>query len=182
MSDELTNNPFENGAAFNQFLMVAYNDLHQIAQRLFSTERDNHTLQPTALVHEAYLKLISRGSNTYWKNSGQFYAFAAGVMRQILVDHARKKNAVKRGGTEVIVPLIDEADVNSMFNLDILDLDQALLELAEKDPRKAELVELKFFGGLTNAEIAEQLGLSVKSIERDWRLSRAFLYSRVRKK
>lgn len=178
---EEQNQELDESQSFDDFLKEAYHELHRIARRLFASERGDHTLQPTALVHEAYIKLSKRMARNYWDNAGQFYAFATGVMRQILVDYARGKNAEKRAGTQIQVPLEDRDGEHGLKDLEILDLEMALKELECRDARKVKLVELKFFGGLTNQEAANALGLSVKSIERDWRLARAFLHSRIRK-
>lgn len=164
----------------DDFLAVAYHELHAIARRLFQAEKGQHTLQPTALVNEAFLKM-SQLEGLYCDNPQQFFAFTAGLMRQILVDHARTKKAEKRGGDVVFVEMPEVADPAGNRPLGILDLEQVLCELESKDPRKARLIELRFFGGLTHPEIAEVLKVSLGTVERDWRFARAFLYSRIKR-
>ncbi len=165
---------------FGEFLDEAYRELHRIARRLFVSERQNHTLQPTALVHEVFIKLSQSKAVNYWNNRGQFYALATRVMRQILVDYARSKRTEKRLVAQICAPMEDGVN-GALSSVEILDLEKGLLALEQKDTRKVKLVELKFFAGLTNQEIADTLFVSVKTVERDWRLARAFLHSRVRK-
>lgn len=153
-----------------------YDALRGLAAAYLHQERRDHTLQPTALVHEAYLKLAGKDD---WKSQTHFQAVAANAMRQILVDHARAKKAQKRGGDWVRVTLSAEAAAQGAPDIDILALDDALSCLAEIDQRKARVVELRFFGGLTCAEAAEEVGVSPKTAEADWYFARAWLRERL---
>ena len=156
-------------------LPLVYAELRRLAASYLSRERQGHTLQPTALVHEAYVRLIDQ-RQIDWHNRAQFIGLAAVMMRRILVNHARDRIADKRGGGAEHVPLTLAGEGIGAPELDLLDLHEALNDLTETDPRKGRIVELKFFGGLTTAEIAENLGLSVATVERDWKFARAWLY------
>jgi RNA polymerase sigma factor (TIGR02999 family) len=156
-------------------LPVVYAELRRLAAAYLSRERQGHTLQPTALVHEAYLRLTDQ-RQVDWTNRAQFIGLAAVMMRRILVNHARDRIADKRGGGAEHVPLTLAGEGIGAPEVDLLDLHEALNDLTETDPRKGRIVELKFFGGLTTAEIAENLGLSVATVERDWKFARAWLY------
>ena len=156
-------------------LPVVYAELRRLAAAYLSRERQGHTLQPTALVHEAYLRLTDQ-RQIDWTNRAQFIGLAAVMMRRILVNHARDRIADKRGGGAEHVPLTLAGEGIGAPEVDLLDLHEALNDLTETDPRKGRIVELKFFGGLTTAEIAENLGLSVATVERDWKFARAWLY------
>src|SRR5262249_24987140 len=134
------------------------------------------TLQPTSLVHEAYVRLSAQ--NPGWKNRAHFFAVASQLMRWILVDHARSRRAAKRLGKTMEVTLGDEAGTQPR-ELDIISIDKALNELAMADPRQAQIVELRFFGGLTHEEVASTLGISLRTVNRQWRLARAWLHQRV---
>lgn len=162
-------------------LMAAiYEDMHRLARSHMSRERGDHTLQPTALVNEAYLKLIDQ-RNTDWKDRVHFFAVASRIIRRILVDHAREKLALKRGGgagERVSMESVAEA-VSPVAGVDVIALDEALAELAEIDERQAKVVELRFFGGLTVPEIAELLGIAPRSVDRDWQAAKAWLYCRL---
>lgn len=151
-----------------------YEELKAIAQSRLRAERDGHTLSATALVHEAYVKLV-RQSDTDWQNRSHFYAIAARAMRRVLLDYAIARKAEKRGGGQPIVTL--EADsASTATNLDdIIAVDEALTRLAELDERQAQVVELRFFGGLTLEDIAKTLDVSLASVNRDWRMARAYL-------
>lgn len=153
-----------------------YEALRGLAAAYLRQERPDHTLQPTALVHEAYIKLAGKDD---WKSQTHFQAVAANAMRQILVDHARAKKAQKRGGDWLRVTLSAEAAAQGAPDIDILALDDALTSLAEIDKRKARVVELRFFGGLTCAEAAEEVGVSPKTAEADWYFARAWLRERL---
>jgi RNA polymerase sigma factor (TIGR02999 family) len=161
-------------AALDEMLPLVYQELRRIAVNRLRQERPNHTLQPTALVNEAYLRLIDQTS-VNWQNRAQFFGLAAEMMRRILVNHAHNRQAAKRGGGALQVSL--EVAVNSFEQKDVnlVALDEALKNLASIDPRKSQIVELKFFGGLTVEEIAEVLQVSSDTIERDWKLARAWL-------
>jgi RNA polymerase sigma factor (TIGR02999 family) len=161
-------------AVLDEMLPLVYDELRRIAANYLTRERSGHTLQPTALVHEAYVRLVSqRGAN--WRNRAQFYGLAANMMRRILVNHAVAKKAEKRGpGGKV--PLDDVTLFFEERSLDLLALDEALTRLSELDAEKSQIVELKFFGGLTTAEIADFTGRSARTVERDWNFARSWLY------
>jgi RNA polymerase sigma factor, TIGR02999 family len=156
-------------------LPIVYAELRRLAASYLSRERQGHTLQPTALVHEAYVRLIDQ-RQIDWTNRAQFIGLAAVMMRRILVNHARDRIADKRGGGAEHVPLTLAGEGIGAPEVNLLDLHEALNDLTATDPRKGRIVELKFFGGLTTAEIAEHLGLSVATVERDWKFARAWLY------
>lgn len=153
---------------------LAYDTLHGLAAGYLRRERPDHTLQPTALIHEAFLKLDRPGEGRGWQGKTHFQAVAARAMRQILVDHARQRNAQKRGGKWQRVTL-SSGDLGQQEDVDIMALDEAMDRLAELEQRKAQVVELRFFGGLTNAEAARHLGISPKTAEADWYFARAWL-------
>ena len=159
-------------------LSIVYGELRRLAASYLSRERPGHTLQPTALVHEAYLRLIDQ-RQIDWSNRAQFVGIAAVMMRRILVNHARDRVAAKRGGGAEHVPITLAGEGIGAPEVNLLDLHDALNDLAETDPRKARIVELKFFGGLTTGEIAETLGVSTATVERDWKFARAWLYRAV---
>lgn len=161
-------------AAQDALWPLVYRDLRRVAGQLMNGERGAHTLQPTALVHEAYLRLIDCRRLQY-RDRVHFYAIAARMMRRILVDHARARGARKRDGGERVVLDISSHLADSP-TADILDLDEALLRLEEMEPEKAKVVELKFFGGLTNDELAELLGCSEKTIRRHWKVAKLWLF------
>lgn len=155
----------------------AYEALRGLAAAYLSRERGDHTLQPTALVHEAFAKLASGVS--HFKSETHFQAVAANAMRQILVDHARARAARKRGGDWLRITLSDEQAAARGPDVELLALDEALEELARLDQRKAKIVELRFFGGLSCAEAAEEVGISPKTAESDWYFARAWLRDRL---
>jgi RNA polymerase sigma-70 factor, ECF subfamily len=165
-------------AARDALLPLVYDELRRIASRQMSRERDGHTLQPTALVHEAWMRLASAELDL--KDRAHFLAIAARVMRQVLVQHARGVNAEKRGAGVPRVELKDDLDVAdasaSPFDCDLLALDDALVKLASHDERKNHIVELKYFGGLTDKEISEALGVAVVTVRRDLKVAHAFLH------
>jgi len=163
-----------------QLLPVIYDELRGIAQGYLRQERANHTLQPTALVHEAYARLADQ-TVAPWSDAAHFRAIAARVMRQVLVDHARKHGSLKRGGDRVRVTLSGQATPNGGPDLDMLELDGAMNELRELHQRKAHVVELIFFGGMTHAEAARVVGVSQKTVEADWYAARAWLGNRIGK-
>jgi RNA polymerase sigma factor (TIGR02999 family) len=156
-------------------LPVVYQELHRLASRYMSQEPTGHTLQPTALVHEAYLRLIDQ-RRVDWRNRAQFLGLAANMMRRILVNHARDRSAHKRGGGAQPVSLSMVESPSGRPDVELIGLEEALERLAGHDPRKARVVELKFFGGLTIEEIAEVLQVSVATVEREWAFARAWLY------
>lgn len=159
-------------------LSIVYGELRRLAASYLRRERPGHTLQPTALVHEAYVRLMNQ-RQIDWSNRAQFVGLAAVMMRRILVNHARDRIADKRGGGAEHVPLTLAGEGIGAPEVNLLDLHEALNDLSETDPRKAKIVELKFFGGLTTDEIAETLGVSTATVERDWKFARAWLYKAV---
>lgn len=165
-------------SAAESLLPLVYSQLRAIAGGYFRGQRANHTLQPTALVHEAYLKLV-RGEGQGWRSQAHFCAVAATAMRQILATHAEARRAAKRGGDAQRVPLADVTTPSGEQRLDIVALDEALTLLREIDERQVRVIELWFFGGLPLAQIAEVLGVSERTVERDWRRARAWLNSRL---
>lgn len=162
-------------SALDQLTPIVYEELHRLAKSAFRNERANHTLQPTALVNEAYLQLA--GADVEWQSSGHFFALAARMMRRILVDHAEAKNTAKRGGGLAQVTL---ADVGSEQPLDVvLDVDRALKELSKQDETGAAALEMHQFGGLTQPQIALALGVSEVTVSRKLRFCRAWLHERL---
>ena len=158
----------------DEILPLVYDELRRIAANYLNRERADHTLQPTALVHEAYLRLVNQHS-VDWRNRAQFYGLAAQMMRRILVNHAEKKRAEKRGSDGEKVSFDETIAVTDELNLDLLALDEALNLLAEMDVEKARLVEMKFFGGMTIQEIAEVTKKSTATVEREWAFARGWL-------
>jgi RNA polymerase sigma factor (TIGR02999 family) len=165
-------------AAGQTLLPVVTDELRAIAGGLLRRERADHTLQPTALVNEAWMRLF-RSAGSAPEGRRHFFALAAKVMRQILVDHARSGKREKRGGGEAALPLDEALAAVAVERLDLLDLNSALEELAALDERQARVVELRFFGGLEAEEAADVLGVSLSTIEREWRAARAWLYQRL---
>jgi len=166
-------------SASDRLLPLVYEDLRRLARAYFLNERRSHTLQPTALVHEAYMRLVKWEAVT-WQNRAQFFAVAAQVMRHVLIDHARGKGSSKRDGGERI--LLEEADrLASSREIDVLRLEEALQLLAETDPRQAKIVEMRFFGGLSNVEAAHVLGVSERTIKREWSFAKAWLRRELRR-
>ncbi len=168
-----------NRAAESKLMPLVYQELRKLARRYMRLERRDHTLQATALVHEAYVRLVDQ-REVSWQNRAHFLAVAAQIMRRILVDHARAHQAAKRGGTERRISL-DTMVFTEEKATDILVLDEALTRLSERDRRQCRIVELRFFGGLTEEEAAEALGISVRTAKRDWRIAKAWLYHQVSK-
>ena len=170
-------NAIEQGdqAAAEQLLPLVYDELRKLAALKLSQEKPGHTLDATALVHEAYLRLVGSGEEPQWDNRRHFFAAAAEAMRRILVENARRKQAQKHGGGRQRQDLDAEALVAPEPNLDLLALDAALHRLAELDPLKARLVELRYFAGLTGDQAAAVLGLSTSSVDRHWVFTRAWL-------
>ncbi len=154
-----------------------YDELRRIAQKAMNNERPGHTLQATALVNEVYLRLDA--SDRRWNSRAHFFAAAAEAIRRILIDHARSRGAAKRGGALGRVPMDDSLAIAGAGDIDLLDLDEALKDLNDMDPRMARVVELRFFGGLDVAEVADVLGFSKRTIENDWTAARAWLRSRL---
>jgi RNA polymerase sigma factor (TIGR02999 family) len=160
----------------NDLLPMIYDELHKRAKAYLRRERQNHTLQPTALVHEAYLKLVDQRDDN-WQSREHFFAIAAQAMRRILVDHARNRHRLKRGGSNEDLPL-EEAllAVADESNVDLIALDEAMAKLAEFDPQRERIVELRYFGGLTVDEAAKALGISRATAARDWQVAKAWLH------
>ncbi|TVP46732.1 MAG: sigma-70 family RNA polymerase sigma factor [Gemmatimonadales bacterium] len=161
--------------AFNELFAALYPDLRRIALRHLRRERTDHTLSPTSLVHEAYLKLEHR-AEIPWHDRQRFLAFISRAMRRILVDHARQRASFKRGGGNHPVTLQTGSVIVHPRSTDLLALDEALARLGERDPRLERVVECRFFGGLSSAETAEALGVSLRTAERDWMRARAYLH------
>lgn len=155
---------------------VVYDELRRLAKSFLSRERSNHTLQPTALVHEAYIRLIGQGE-IEWQDRAHFFGFSARLMRQILIEYARGRNRLKRGGEfKTQIELDDAVSFSVAGQLDVLAVDDALNKLEALDKRQAEIVELKFFGGLTVEEIAEVLGISPATVKREWSTAKLLLH------
>jgi len=166
--------------ALNRLLPLVYDQLKEVAARALHAERPDHTLQPTALVHEAYMRLV--GQRAPWHDRAHFFAIAAQAMHRILVDYARAHRASKRGGSAARVPLDETNDdpAEHVVELDdVLEIDEALAELAVLDRLEARIVELRYFGGLTIEESAEALNVSPATVKREWRMARAWLYRRL---
>ena len=161
-----------------QVLPMVYDELRKIAARHLQRERNDHTLQATALVHETYLRL-SQEHRLEWEGRAQFFAFAAHLIRRILVDHARHRRRAKRGGGAHRMTLAEAEEIFSTKPPDLVALDDALSSLAELDRRKAAVVELRFFGGLTLVETAAYLNVSPETVSRDWRRAKAWLYDEL---
>ena len=160
--------------ARDRLLTLIYQELRRRAAAHLRRERPDHTLQPTALVHEAYLRLVDQRAP--WHNRGQFFGVASQIMRRILVDRARARKMNKRSGQWARVTLDDALAVTPAVDLDVLDLDAALTELATFDARKSQIAELRFFTGLSLEETGRELGVSLATVERDWQAARAWLF------
>jgi RNA polymerase sigma factor (TIGR02999 family) len=167
-------------SARDALLPLIYEELRRRADAYLRRERRGHTLQPTALVHETYLRLV--GQDVAWKNRAHFFALASEMMRRILVDHARARKAGKRAGGWTRVELDEAVEISDERDVDLVLLDEALVELSALDARHGQIVELRFFGGLTLEEIAEVLDVSVRTVKRDWTLARTWLYRRLRER
>jgi len=165
--------------AERELLPVVYGELHRLAAALMRRERAAHTLQATALIHEAYLQLTDQRDKD-WQNRVHFFAVAAQVMRRVLVDHARTRGAVKRGGAYRQVSLDEALMLTSDQSDEIVAIDEALSRLAQLDPRQGRVVELRFFGGLTEDETAHVLGVATRTVKRDWRVAKAWLHGELK--
>jgi len=163
--------------ARDELLPLIYGELRRRAAAHLRRERRGHSFQPTALVHEAYLRLVEQ--KVPWQNRAHFFGLASEMMRRILVDHARGRKRSKREGGWTRVELDEAVAISEQRDIDLVLLDQALQELSELDPRHGRIVELRFFGGLTLEETAEVLGVSPATVKRDWSLARAWLYRRL---
>ncbi|HEV7890039.1 MAG TPA: sigma-70 family RNA polymerase sigma factor [Pyrinomonadaceae bacterium] len=164
----------------DDLLPVVYGELRKLASSYLRRERVGHTLQPTALVHEAYMRLVDQ-TQVQWQNRAHFFGVAAQMMRRILVDHARAHEAEKRGGEFQKLSLDENIDVSGERDVNLVALDDALNLLAEIDPQKMKIVELRFFGGLSVEETAEVLGVSAPTVKRQWRMAKAWLYGQVKR-
>jgi RNA polymerase sigma factor (TIGR02999 family) len=164
--------------AMNQLMPLVYDELRKIAAAYLHREGAAHTLQTVELVNEAYLRLIDQ-SRVNWQSRSHFYGIAAQMMRRILVDHAREKQAAKRGSGEANLTLDDALQVSARKDLDILALDDALKTLSQFDARQSQIVELRYFGGLELTEVATVLGIGLSTVKRDWNLAKAWLYNQL---
>ena len=167
-----------NQSALDELYPLVYDELHRLARRYMSRERKGHTLQTTALINEAYVRLVDQ-KNVHWANRSHFFAISAQIMRRILIDHARRHAYAKRGGGAQQVSLDEALTVSSARGSDLLRLDEALKILADMDPRRSQVVELRYFGGLNNEEIAGVLHISENTVTRDWNMARAWLYQQL---
>lgn len=166
--------------AYRQLFPLVYEELRRLAHRHMRRERPGHTLQTTAVVHEAYLRLIDQ-KHVRWQNRAHFFAIAARMMRRILITHAQSHAYAKRGGGALKVSLDEAATLSRERAGELVALDEALTSLAAIDPRRSQVVELRFFGGLSNEEIAEVLETSANTVTRDWNVARAWLYREMGK-
>ena len=166
--------------AANQLLPVVYDALRRLAKQRMESEAPNHSLQPTDLVHEAYMRLVGGESVQGWQNRAHFFAAAAEAMRRILVEHARKKLAQKRGGDLQRVDLIDVVRHGNLGDSQLLDLDEALTEFETLEPEKSQIVKLKFFAGMTLEESAQTMGISRATAQRHWTYARAWLFGKLK--
>ncbi len=167
--------------ALEDLMPLVYDELHRQAARFLRRERPNHTLQTTALIHEAYIKLIDQ-HDLRFNSRAHFYAIAANIMRRILVDHARAKNRAKRGGNAETLQFDEDATViQSGQSVDLIALDEALTRLATHDPQQARIVELRYFGGLTLEETAETMRVSRTTVATDWAMAKAWLHRELTK-
>ena len=161
-------------AALDQLMPLVYSELHRLAHRHIKKERPGHTLQTSALLNEAFLRLVDQ-RDVHWHGRAHFFSIAAQMMRRILVDYARSRRYAKRGGDAKQVSFNEELLVSRQLSADVIEVHEALNELANIDERKSKVVELKFFGGLSNEETAEVLGVSPGTVMRDWTLAKAWL-------
>jgi RNA polymerase sigma factor (TIGR02999 family) len=167
-----------NQSALDELYPLVYDELHRLARRYMSRERKDHTLQTTALINEAYVRLVDQ-KNVNWANRSHFFAISAQIMRRILIDHARRHAYAKRGGGAQQVSLEEVAAIVPNQGRELVRLDEALKTLAERDPRRSQVVELRYFGGLNNEEIASVLHVSENTVTRDWNMARAWLYQQL---
>lgn len=170
-----------NRDALDELFPLIYDELKRVAANKLKNERSDHTLQPTALVHEAYLRLIEQNS-VDWNNRVQFFGLAAEMMRRILTNHAVARNADKRGGAHLKIELDEAVVFATGRGVDLIALDEALTELGAVDPKQAQIVELRFYTGLKVDEIATLLDISDSTVKREWRLAKAWLYDRLGEK
>ncbi len=166
--------------AHSRLVNLVYQELHSRAANYLRYERRDHTLQPTALVNEIYLKLINQ-KDISWQNRAQFYGVAAQMMRRVLVDHARNRAADKRGGDIIKVSIDEVANLSEPQGIDLMVLDDALSRLTQLDLRQSQIVELRFFGGLSVEETAKALGVAAITVMREWRIAKMWLYNELKK-
>jgi len=166
--------------ALDQLMPLVYKELHLIASRYLRRERQGHTLQTTALINEAYLRVVNQNS-VNWQNRAQFFGVAAQMMRRILVDHARSHLYAKRGGGAEKLTLDEAIATPQERDFELVALDDALITLAAIDPQQSRIIELRFFGGLTIEETADVLGISPATVKRDWNIAKAWLYGEIKR-
>jgi RNA polymerase sigma factor (TIGR02999 family) len=166
--------------ALDRLMPVVYGELRRIAAHFMRGQKPGHTLQTSALVNEAFLRLVD-SSRVNWQGRTHFFAISAQLMRRILVDAARRKNSQKRGGDRVRITLDEKVDAPATTEMDLVNLDEALLRLAELNPRHSRIVELRYFGGLTEEQVAETLNISTRTVRRDWSVARAWLYRELQR-
>ena len=166
-------------AALDKLVPLVYDELRRLAHHYMRQEREGHTLQTTALVNEAYVRLIDQNS-VHWQGKAHFFAIAAQMMRRILVDYARSRRYAKRGGEGRQVTFDESAIVSPQRGAEMVAVDEALTDLAQHDARKSKIVELRFFGGLNIEETAEVMGISPTTVQREWRSAKAWLYQAIR--
>lgn len=167
-----------NQAALDELVPLVYDELRRLAERYLRRERAGHTLQATALVNEAYLRLVNQ-QQVNWQNRAHFFGAAANLMRQILMQHARQRHAEKRGGEREKIYLDEAGPLAESRDLDLIALDDALNDLAAVSPQQSRIVELRYFGGLTIEETAEVLGISPATVKRDWNMAKAWLHREI---
>ena len=161
--------------AFDRLIPLVYDDLRSIAHRRLAGERRGHTLNTTAVVHEAYLQLVNQATAS-WRDRAHFFAVASRVIRHLLIDYARRSRAQKRGGGDLLIPLRDNLAGQTPRTVELLALEEAMLELARRDARLERVVECRFFGGMSVRDTATALGVSERTVERDWKRAKAHLY------
>jgi len=164
----------DDDSAAAEVLPIVYDELRALAVSFFKSEDPNHTLQPTALVHEAFIKLAGKSRND-WKNRAHFFAIASKAMRWILKDHARRKKAIKRGGAQQKVTLSGIEEPSGEKPINLIALDESLAKLAERSPRTCRIVEMRFLAGLDEKEVAYVLDIALRTVQREWRVARAYL-------
>ncbi|MEP7038682.1 MAG: sigma-70 family RNA polymerase sigma factor [Acidobacteriota bacterium] len=165
-------------AALDELMPIVFDELRRLASHYMRGQRAGHTLQTTALVNEAYLRLID-SSRVNWQNRAHFFAISAQLMRRVLVDFARARNSRKRGGDQIKVTLDDKIEATFEKETNLVELNEALENLAKFSERQSQIVELRYFGGLTEEEIAETLNISTRTVRRDWSAARAWLYRQL---
>jgi RNA polymerase sigma factor (TIGR02999 family) len=167
------------GVAASRLMDLIYPELKKLARARLRHERAGHDLQPTALVHEAYVRLVAHEHHT-WENRAHFYAAAANIMRRILIDHARHRQAQKREGEQTMLSLDHALNLSQEQSVELTDLDEALSDLEKLSPRQARVVELRYFAGLSVPEVASALGVNPRTVDRDWAIARSWLHARLK--